>query len=148
MGQGLSKWLSRPFTPSTGVQIPLGTPTGNQGTCSDAGAFFSCLCCGTRIKRCGNLSRRGVLAKAATPLFASTHYIFCLYIRQPASTENRIHENGLSTISGIHIPAYSPLPDSCSQESTLLYHTISARPFAEDWYHASPAYRTSALQEH
>ena len=30
----------RPFTPSTGVQIPLGTPIGNQGTCSDASAFF------------------------------------------------------------------------------------------------------------
>ena len=30
----------RPFTPSTGVQIPLGTPTRNQGTCSNAGAFF------------------------------------------------------------------------------------------------------------
>ena len=33
----------RPFTPSTGVQIPLGTPTRNQGTCSNAGAFFSFL---------------------------------------------------------------------------------------------------------
>ena len=76
--------------------------------------FFSCLCRGTRIRRCGNLSRRGVPAKAATPLFASTHYIFCLYIRQPASTENSIHENGLSAISGIHIPAYSPLPGICS----------------------------------
>ena len=43
--------------------------------------FFSCLCRGTRIRRCGNLSRRGVPAKAATPLFASTHYIFCLYIK-------------------------------------------------------------------
>ena len=30
----------RPFTPSTGVQIPLGTPTRDQGTCSDASAFF------------------------------------------------------------------------------------------------------------
>ena len=76
--------------------------------------LFSCLCCGTRIRRCRNLSRRGVPAKAATPLFASTHYIFCLYIRQPASTENSIHENGLSAISGIHIPAYSPLPGICS----------------------------------
>ena len=76
--------------------------------------FFSCLCRGTRIRCCGNLSRRGVPAKAATPLFASTHYIFCLYIRQPASTENSIHENGLSAISGIHIPAYSPLPGICS----------------------------------
>ena len=75
------------------------------------------------------------------------------YYRAAYATVSTNHtKNGIPATCrhAVHVPkALSPALQYWGHRGTILqYRTISVHPFAEGWYLASPACRTSALQGH